>query len=155
LKDKRRERKKMSEKSEGMKEIEKRVQHEIEVRTEAESVKLKTLAEIVAEQKTKPPKHVLVPSLECDISYRDLTVGDYVELVKPREDKMSLVIEILLRTWGKADATVTNESLTRLGLPTCLEIANLMGYGVSAIPLVRNASKPSKPPQNPPPANSS
>jgi len=143
------------EKSESMKEIEKRVQHEMEVRTEAESVKLKTLTEIVAEQQTKPPKRVLVPSLECDIPYRDLTLGDYTELVKPREDKMSLVVEILLRTWGKADATVTNESLMRLGLPTCLEIANLMGYGVSQIPLGRSASKPSKPPQNPPQANSS
>jgi len=133
----RRERKKMSEKSEGMKEIEKRVDQEIKLHEEAEKVKFKTLAEILTEE--NKPREVFVPDLKCKIKTYDLKFGDYPELAEEK-DPFKLAVKTLLLTWGRADSSVTEENLARLGLVQCTRILEALGLGGARVPL----SKPTQ-----------
>jgi hypothetical protein len=133
----RRERKKMSEKSEGMKEIEKRVDQEIKLHEEAEKAKFKTLAEILTEE--NKAREVFVPDLNCRIKTYDLKFGDYPALAEEK-DPFKLAVKTLLLTWGRADSSVTEENLARLGLVQCTRILEALGLGGARAPL----SKPTQ-----------
>ncbi len=91
--------------------------------------KTKTLAELLAEDQ---PKTVFVPALDCKISYREPSLGDFPDLAKMQEindseSKLTFVHTLLLKTWGKADDSVTEESLDKLGLTTCMAIVEAIG----------------------------
>jgi hypothetical protein len=130
---KRREKRKMSgEKSESMKEIEKRVQEDLEQREKAEKAKLKTLAEILSEE--DKPQEIFIADLGCKIKAYPLKFGDYPQLVEEK-DPFKLAVKTLMLTWGRADASVTEVDLARLGLVKCMRILEALGLGMGKIPL--------------------
>jgi hypothetical protein len=130
----RRERKKMSEKSEGMKEIEKRVQKDLELHAEAEKAKVKTLAEILSEE--DKPQEVFILDLGCKIKAFDLKFGDFSQLAAEK-DPFKLAVKTLMLTWGRADSSVTEQDLARLGLVKCIRILEALGLGMGKIPLFK------------------
>ena len=124
----------MSKKSEGMKEIEKRVDQEIKVIEESEKAKFKTLAEILTEE--NKAREVFVPDLKCKIKTYDLRFGDYPALAEEK-DPFKLAVKTLLLTWGRADSSVTEENLARLGLTKCTRILEALGLGGARGPLLK------------------
>jgi len=136
----------MSEKSEAMKEIEKRVEQEIQREERAKQAATKTLAQLLEEQ--KKPKKLFIPKLGFNIEYYEMTLKDLAEfMAAPQDDKMKLTVEALLRTWGKADKTVTKEGIESLGITVGMAILDAMGLSVRQIPLGTQISKPSEPQQ--------
>ena len=125
----------MSEKkSEGMKEIKEEVEQEIRSLEEAEKAKFKTLAEILTEE--DKPRVVFVPDLNCKIKTYDLKFGDYPSLAEEK-DPFKLAVKTLLLTWGRADSSVTEENLARLGLVKCTRILEALGLGGARGPLLK------------------
>jgi len=124
-------------KSEGMKEIEKQVDQEIKLLEEAEKAKFKTLTEILSDD--TGPKEAYVPALNCKIKYHELKFGDYPALAEEK-DPFKLAVKTLLLTWGRADSSVTEENLARLGLVKCTRILEALGLGGARGPL----SKPTQ-----------
>jgi len=124
-------------KSKSMEKIEKEVEKEIESIGEAEKAKFKTLTEILAEE--DKPREVFVPDLNCKIKAYDLRFGDYPALAEEK-DPFKLAIKVLLATWSRADSSVTEESLARLGLVKCTRILEALGLGGLRSPL----SKPTQ-----------
>lgn len=136
----------MSEKSEAMKEIEKRVEQEIQREERAKQAATKTLAQLLEEQRA--PKKLFIEKLGFNIEYFELSMKDLAELMAtPQEDKGKLVIETLCRTWGKADKTATKEGIEALGITAGMAILDAMGLSIKQIPLGTTISKPSEPQQ--------
>ena len=126
----------MSEKkSEAMREIEKRVQHELTVADEAEKAKLVTAADLMREDET--PREIYVPALKRKIKVCELQFGDFPELAKlqAEKDPFKIAVKTLLLTWGRADPTVTEEFLVRLSLTKATAILEALGLGGRTIPL--------------------
>jgi len=122
----------MSEKSEGMKEIHRRVEEEVKRLAKAEEAKLKTLAELLSED--EGPREAFVPDLGCKIKFYDLRFGDYPTIAEEK-DPFKVALKVLLATWGRADSTVTEENLMKLGLTKCVSIINALGLGKPLAPL--------------------
>ena len=122
----------MSKKSEGMENIEKRLEADAEAQAEADKAKLKTLAEILSED--EGPKEVYIPALGCKIKYHELKFGDY-PVLKEITDPFKLAVKTLLLTWGRADPSVTEENLVRFGLAKCSAILEATGLGSAKGPL--------------------
>jgi hypothetical protein len=121
-------------KSEGMKQIKEEVEQEIRSLEEAEKAKFKTLAEILTEE--DKPRVVFVPDLNCKIKTYDLKFGDYPSLAEEK-DPFKLAVKTLLLTWGRADSSVTEENLARLGLVKCTRILEALGLGGARGPLLK------------------
>jgi len=124
-------------KSEGMKQIEEEVEQEIQSLEEAEKAKFKTLSEILSDD--PGPKEAYVPALKCKIKFHELKFGDYPALAEEK-DPFKLAVKTLLLTWGRADSSVTEENLARLGLVKCTRILEALGLGGARGPL----SKPTQ-----------
>jgi hypothetical protein len=121
-------------KSEGMKQIKEEVEQEIRSLEEAEKAKFKTLAEILTEE--DKPRVVFVSDLNCKIKTYDLKFGDYPSLAEEK-DPFKLAVKTLLLTWGRADSSVTEENLARLGLVKCTRILEALGLGGARGPLLK------------------
>ena len=117
-----------------MKEIKEEVEQEIRSLEEAEKAKFKTLAEILTEE--DKPRVVFVPDLNCKIKTYDLKFGDYPSLAEEK-DPFKLAVKTLLLTWGRADSSVTEENLARLGLVKCTRILEALGLGGARGPLLK------------------
>jgi len=118
--------------SEREKRLEGKVRKEIEALAEAEGTKLKTLAELLSED--EGPREAYVPDLACKIKFYDLRFGDYPGIAEEK-DPFKLALKVLLATWGRADSTVTEENLMKLGLTKCVSIINALGLGRTIAPL--------------------
>ncbi|MBS7622802.1 hypothetical protein KEJ39_03900 [Candidatus Bathyarchaeota archaeon] len=112
-------------------EFEERQRREGELRLKAEKAAYTTLEEIV----TTEPKiiEIYVPDLDRKIKVQPLTVEDYIQSLKYRNQRdetgaMNYFIHMLKCTWGKCDPTVTEERLRKMSLMTLVKI-------MSAIPV--------------------
>jgi len=112
--------------------LEKRAEEEAKRLAKAEEAKLKTLAELLSED--EGPREVYVPDLGCKIKFYDLRFGDYPG-ISEEKDTFKLALKVLLATWGRADSTVTEENLMKLGLTKCVSIINALGLGKPLAPL--------------------
>jgi hypothetical protein len=117
---------------EKMSKFERRLQEEAEKIEKAEEAKLKTLAELLSEE--EGPREAYVPELGCKIRFYDLRFGDYPAIAEEK-DPFKLALKVLLATWGRADSTVTEENLMKLGLTKCVSIINALGLGRTIAPL--------------------
>jgi len=112
--------------------LEKRAEEEAKRLGKAEEAKLKTLAELLSED--EGPREAYVPELACKIKFYDLRFGDYPGIAEEK-DPFKLALKVLLATWGRADSTVTEENLMKLGLTKCVSIINALGLGKPLAPL--------------------
>jgi len=112
--------------------FEKRLEEESKRLAKAEEAKLKTLAELLSED--EGPREAFVPDLGCKIKYHDLRFGDYPTIAEEK-DPFKIALKVLLATWGRADSTVTDENLMKLGLTKCVSIINALGLGKPLAPL--------------------
>jgi hypothetical protein len=84
-------------------------------------------------------KHsVYVEELGGSIPYCDLTVEDFIEITKNKnEDPLELNIKIFFKAWHHADPKVTLEAVrTKIPLPVILKIVKEIVPGlVQAVPL--------------------
>lgn len=112
--------------------LEKRVEEEAKRLAKAEEAKLKTLAELLSED--EGPREAFVEELGCKIKYHDLRFGDYPAIAEEK-DSFKIALKVLLATWGRADSTVTEENLMKLGLTKCVSIINALGLGKPLAPL--------------------
>jgi len=115
-----------------MSKFERRLQEEAEKIEKAEEAKLKTLAELLSEE--EGPREAYVPELGCKIKFYELRFGDYPAIAEEK-DPFKLALKVLLATWGRADSTVTEENLMKLGLTKCVSIINALGLGRTIAPL--------------------
>lgn len=115
-----------------MSKFERRLQEEAEKIEKAEEAKLKTLAELLSEE--EGPREAYVPELKCKIKFYELRFGDYPAIAEEK-DPFKLALKVLLATWGRADSTVTEENLMKLGLTKCVSIINALGLGRTIAPL--------------------
>jgi len=102
---------------------------------EIAQAKLKTLDEILAED--KKPREVYIKTLGFKIRYNELLVSDWPELdVLRQKDAFEYQIQVLYRMWRRGDDTVTLEKVKDLGLQTVTAI--LLELGAAEItPLSR------------------
>jgi len=112
--------------------LEGKLQKDLEARAEAEGAKLKTLAELLSEDEGL--REAYVPDLACKIKFYDLRFGDYPAIAEEK-DPFKLALKVLLATWGRADSTVTEENLMKLGMTKCVSIINALGLGKPLAPL--------------------
>jgi hypothetical protein len=84
-------------------------------------------------------KHsIYVEELGGSIPYCDLTVEDFVEIAKNKnEDPLELTIKIFFKAWHHADPKVTLEAVrTKIPLPVILKIVKEIVPGlVQTVPL--------------------
>jgi hypothetical protein len=121
-------------KSEGFAKIEKRMQEEQGRIAKAEESKLKTLSEILADEDA--PQEVVIADLGCTIKAYPLKFGDYPQLAEEK-DPFKLAVKTLMLTWGRADSSVTEANLARLGLVKCMRILEALGLGMGKAPLFK------------------
>jgi len=119
--------------------LEKRAEEEAKRLAKAEEAKLKTLAELLSED--EGPREAFVPDLGCKIKFYDLRFGDYPEIAEEK-DPFKLALKVLLTTWGRADSSVTEENLKKLGLTKCVSIINALGLGKPLAPLQVQTQSP-------------
>jgi len=119
--------------------FEKRLEEEAKRLVKAEEAKLKTLAELLSED--EGPREAFVPDLGCKIKYYDLRFGDYPTIAEEK-DPFKIALKVLLATWGRADSTVTEENLMKLGLTKCVSIINALGLGKPLAPLQLQTPSP-------------
>lgn len=127
----------MSKKSAGMERIERRLAEDEHLAKKAADARLKTLQEILADD--EKPHEIYVPDLGIKIQAKELTFGAYPELVDEK-DPFERVIKILLGTWGRADSSVTRETLLKLGLVKCTSIMTAITESKAIVPLVEQAT---------------
>jgi hypothetical protein len=100
-----------------------------------DKAKLTTATDLLKEDET--PREVYVPALDRKIKVCSLQFGDYPELVKLQQEKdaFKIGVKVLLLTWGRADPSVTEESLAHLSLEKVTAILEALGLKGGAIPL--------------------
>jgi len=127
---------------------------EVRRKEKAAQAATKTLAEILNDE----VKKVYVPALDINVEYRDLSLGDFAEFSKLKEltdpeQRVTFAHKLLMKTWGKADSTVTEEKLNTLSLSKCMAIIEAIGGVVFTEAPLPQSSTPSKPPLTPAKAN--
>jgi len=85
-----------------------------------------TFAEILAKAEELSEHQVYVEELGGYIPYRDLTVGDFAEIMKKRdEDSVEMAVKAFCKAWSKADPSVDMEAVkTKIPLRIMLKVVN-------------------------------
>jgi hypothetical protein len=100
----------------------------------------KTLSfnEVLTKTETIRKHSVFVKELDGSIPYCDLTVEDFIEITKNKnEDNTELNVKIFFKAWHHADPRVTLEAVrTKIPLPIILKIVKEIVPGlVQTVPL--------------------
>jgi len=84
-----------------------------------------TFAEILAKAEELGEHKVYVEELGGCIPYRDLTVEDFAEIMKKREDPVEMAVKAFCKAWSKADPSVDIEAVkTKIPLRIMLKVVN-------------------------------
>jgi len=97
-----------------------------------------SFTEVLAKTETIRKHSVFVEELGGSIPYCDLTVEDFIEITKNKnEDNTELNVKIFFKAWHHADKQVTLEAVrTKIPLPIILKIVKEIVPGlVQTVPL--------------------
>jgi len=85
-----------------------------------------TFAEVLAKTEAINEHSVYVEELSGSIPYCDLTVEDFAEIYKAKDqDPLDLSVKVFCKAWHKADPTVTLEAVkTKIPLRIVLKVIN-------------------------------
>ena len=83
-----------------------------------------SFSEILSRYASEKEHRVYVEELGGFIPYRDLTLEDFAEIMRKRDDPVELSKLALYKAWSKADSTVTLEGINKIPARIILGVIN-------------------------------